>query len=85
MNDLWSGVSFAGKSEYDQRIAQRRSASPALQPIASECVGDELFAIDHVWRGWSSDTLADKPEKNQDKLAKSVNKMFDHFPPDEKG
>jgi len=38
-----------------------------------------------VWRGWSSDTLSDKPEKNEDKLNKSVNKMFEHFPPGEKG
>ena len=40
---------------------------------------------DLVWRGWASDTLSNKPEKNQDKLSKSINKMFDHFPPEEKG
>jgi len=38
-----------------------------------------------VWRGLSSDTLSEKPEKNQDKLSKSVGKMFEHFPPEEKG
>jgi hypothetical protein len=34
-----------------------------------------------VWRGVSSDTLSDKPEKNEKKLDKAVDKMFDHFPP----
>ncbi|HET7891518.1 MAG TPA: DUF4136 domain-containing protein [Candidatus Sulfotelmatobacter sp.] len=34
-----------------------------------------------VWRGVSQDTLSDKPEKNEKKLEKSVNKMLEHFPP----
>lgn len=34
-----------------------------------------------VWRGTSSESLSDKPEKNEKKLDKAVNKMFDHFPP----
>lgn len=34
-----------------------------------------------VWRGVSSDSLSDKPEKNEKKLDKAVNKMFEHFPP----
>jgi len=38
-----------------------------------------------VWRGTSSDTLSDKPEKNEEKLDKAVKKMFDKFPPEEKG
>lgn len=38
-----------------------------------------------VWRGVSKDSLSDKPEKNEKKLEKAVAKMFDHFPPKEKG
>jgi hypothetical protein len=34
-----------------------------------------------IWRGTATDTLSDKPEKNENKLDKAVNKMFEHFPP----
>jgi len=34
-----------------------------------------------IWRGTSQDTLADNPEKNEQKLDKAVRKMFEHFPP----
>jgi hypothetical protein len=34
-----------------------------------------------IWRGKASDTLSDKPEKNQKKLAKALAKMFKNFPP----
>jgi hypothetical protein len=34
-----------------------------------------------IWRGVSSDSLSDKPEKNEKKLDKAVDKMLDHFPP----
>ena len=34
-----------------------------------------------VWRGTASDTLSDKPEKNQKKLDKALAKMFKNFPP----
>src|SRR6267154_6784242 len=37
-----------------------------------------------IWRGSSSDTLSSKSDKNIKNLDKDVNKMFDHFPPDEK-
>ena len=37
-----------------------------------------------LWRGKSQDTLSDKPEKNEGKLEKSVDKMFKDFPPKEK-
>jgi hypothetical protein len=37
-----------------------------------------------VWRGSSSDTLSDKSGKNIKNLEKGVQKMFDHFPPNEK-
>jgi hypothetical protein len=37
-----------------------------------------------IWRGSSSDTLSDKSDKNIKNLDKSVQKMFDHFPPGEK-
>jgi hypothetical protein len=34
-----------------------------------------------IWRGSAEDTLSDKPEKNEKKLAKAVEKMFKDFPP----
>jgi Domain of unknown function (DUF4136) len=34
-----------------------------------------------IWRGSASDTLPDKPDKAIKDLEKSVDKMFDHFPP----
>jgi hypothetical protein len=34
-----------------------------------------------VWRGTSTDTLSDKPENNEKKLDKAVDKMFKDFPP----
>ena len=34
-----------------------------------------------IWRGTASDTLSDKPEKNQKKLEKVLTKMFKKFPP----
>jgi hypothetical protein len=38
-----------------------------------------------IWRGTASDVLSDKPEKNEHKLDKAVNKLFEHFPPKEQG
>jgi len=38
-----------------------------------------------IWRGVSTDSLSNSPEKNEKKLDKSVDKMLDHFPPNEKG
>jgi hypothetical protein len=35
-----------------------------------------------LFRGVASDTLSDKPEKNEKKLDEAVNKMFRKFPPD---
>jgi hypothetical protein len=37
-----------------------------------------------VWRGSSSDTLSDKSDNNIKNLDKGVQKMFNHFPPQEK-
>lgn len=34
-----------------------------------------------VWRGTTTDTLSEKPESNEKKLDKSVDKLFEHFPP----
>jgi hypothetical protein len=36
-----------------------------------------------VWRGVSSDMLSDKSDKNIKNLDRGVQKMFQHFPPDE--
>lgn len=38
-----------------------------------------------VWRGAARDSLSNKPDKNEKKLEKSVEKMLDHFPPKERG
>jgi|SRR5579871_776879 hypothetical protein len=35
-----------------------------------------------IWRGSASDTLTGKPEKDEKKVEKAVNKMFEHFPPE---
>ena len=37
-----------------------------------------------MWRGIATDTLSDKPEKNEKKINKSAEKMFEKFPPEEK-
>jgi hypothetical protein len=34
-----------------------------------------------IWRGSANDTLPDKPDKAMKDLQKSLEKMFDHFPP----
>jgi len=34
-----------------------------------------------IWRGSSTDTFSNKSENNLKKMDKSVQKMFDHFPP----
>jgi len=38
-----------------------------------------------IWRGSASDVLAGKPEKDEKKLEKAVDKMFEHFPPKSMG
>lgn len=37
-----------------------------------------------MWRGTSTDTLSDKPEKNEKKINKGMEKLFKDFPPEEK-
>ena len=37
-----------------------------------------------IWRGSSSDTLSNNPDKNTKNLDKGVKKMFGHFPPEGK-
>jgi len=37
-----------------------------------------------IWRGVGSDTISDKPEKNEKKLNKALEKMFKKFPPEKK-
>jgi len=37
-----------------------------------------------VWRGVGSDTVSDKPEKNEKKLNKALEKMFKKYPPPKK-
>jgi hypothetical protein len=37
-----------------------------------------------LWKGTASDTLSDKPDKNNKKIQKAVQKLFDKYPPKEK-
>jgi hypothetical protein len=37
-----------------------------------------------IWRGTATDTLSDKPEKNNQKIQKAVKKLFEKYPPKEK-
>jgi len=37
-----------------------------------------------IWRGSSSDTLSNNPDKNTKNLDKGAKKMFEHFPPEAK-
>jgi hypothetical protein len=34
-----------------------------------------------IWRGIAQQSLSEKPEKNEKKLEKAIDKMFEHFPP----
>jgi hypothetical protein len=38
-----------------------------------------------IFRGTASDTLSDKPEKNDEKINKVIGRMFKNFPPNPKG
>jgi Domain of unknown function (DUF4136) len=38
-----------------------------------------------IWRGTDAEALSHKPEKNEKKLEKEVEKIFKHFPPPSKG
>lgn len=37
-----------------------------------------------VWRGRASDTVSDRPEKNEKKINKAAEKLFKKFPPSDK-
>lgn len=37
-----------------------------------------------LWRGTATDTLSNKPEKNEKKINKSCEKLFKKFPPEQK-
>jgi hypothetical protein len=38
-----------------------------------------------IWRSVATDAMSRKPEKNEKKLMKAVEEMFEHFPPPPKG
>jgi len=38
-----------------------------------------------IWRGVATETLTDKPDKNEKKLEKATEEMFKNFPPKPKG
>ena len=37
-----------------------------------------------VWRGIAQDSISDKPEKNQKKLTKAIDKLMKKYPPEQK-
>jgi len=37
-----------------------------------------------IWRGTATDTLSDKPDKNNKKIQKAVKKLFEKYPPPQK-
>ena len=78
---FYDGMGGWGWGGFGETITQ-----PVNYPVGS-LVLDFYDAQTHrlIWRGVSSDSLSNSPEKNEKKLDKSVNKMLEHFPPKEKG
>jgi hypothetical protein len=62
------------------------STSQVHTSVKGELIVDIWNAKDKLmmWRGIAENTLSDKPEKNEKKINKSAEKMFDKFPPEEK-
>lgn len=62
------------------------TTTPIETPVGSLTV-DIFNSSDKklIWRGTSTQTLTDKPEKNEKKLDKDVAEMFKNFPPESKG
>jgi len=58
------------------------TTQPIRYPVGTLVV-DLYDAQNHqlIWRGIASETLANNPQKNEKKVDKAVDKMFDHFPP----
>ena len=65
----------------------RRGGGSATGSVTTYMVGTLVVDIydattkQLVWRGTASDTLSDKPEKNEKKLNKALDKLFKKFPP----
>lgn len=61
----------------------RETTTQAVNYPVGSLVVDLYDAHNHqlIWRGVSSDTLTNNPQKNEKKMDKAVDKMFDHFPP----
>ena len=41
----------------------------------------DIKAKQLIWRGIASDSLSDNPQKNQEKAAKALAKIFEKYPP----
>lgn len=65
--------------------------STATTEVIPERVGNLMVDVfdgqtkQLVFRGEASDTVSDKPEKNEKKVEKAVDEMFKKFPPKEPG
>jgi hypothetical protein len=59
---------------------------PCNYPVGS-LVLDFYDAQSHrlIWRGVATDSISNSPQKNEKKLDKAVDKMLEHFPPNETG
>jgi hypothetical protein len=63
------------------------SATASVQPYETGTLIVDLYNARTkllVWRGTSTATLSDKPEKNTAKMNKAVAKMFEQYPPTQK-
>ena len=57
----------------------RQPRTIALAPWSWICTDAHNKQL--IWRGVASNTLSDKPDKNEKTLDKSVDKMLKDFPP----
>ncbi len=83
-----SSVGYGGGGRRYRRYGGGMSSSTSQvhTSVKGELMVDIWNAKDKLmmWRGIAENTLSDKPEKNEKKINKSAEKMFDKFPPQEK-
>jgi Domain of unknown function (DUF4136) len=82
-------VLFLANASFAQQVKTDWGFGESTTTVDSYKVGSlvvDLFdakTTHMVWRGSSSDTLSNKSDKNIKNLNKAVQKMFQHFPPEE--
>ena len=83
--DLFHNQDQPGGRQHSKVFLHLKFAQSADGPTCLRLAHDISFLFGEtmkqlVWRGAAQDTLSDKPEKNEKKLEKSVDKMLEHFP-----